>query len=320
MDGEDVLNGRDGTDFIYGGAGNDVLNGGAGFNNLAGGPGVDELHGGADTDSASYEFAAAGVVVDLDLGVASDDGDGAHDILSSIEDVSGSDFDDVLRGDETNNNLYGALGADHLIAREGNDYLSGGAGDANILEGGTGDDTYYVEASDLIVELADEGHDLVETSLSQIVLGENLEDLIYVGDGDFTGVGNDASNAIMSSYGNDLLTGLGGDDDLDGGWGENDIAIYRGVAADYTIEDLGDGRWRIYDLVSGRDGSDTLTGIESVQFSDGLLALAPAPAGPSGANPADPCGFMTAEETAALISSIRGVAMSSFVDHYLHLA
>jgi len=165
------------------------------------------------------------------------------------------------------------------------------------------------------VELADEGHDLVETSLSEVVLGENLEDLIYLSDGDFIGVGNDASNAITSSYGNDLLTGLGGDDDLYGGWGESDIAIYRGVAADYTIVDLGDGRWRISDLVSGRDGSDTLAGIESVQFSDGLLTLAPEP---FGASLADTEGWMTAEETAALISSIRGVAMSSFVDHYLH--
>jgi hypothetical protein len=36
---------------------------------------------------------------------------------------------------------------------------------------------------------------------------------------------------------------------------------------------LADGRWRVADMVSGRDGVDVLTGVEQLQFADGFLAL-----------------------------------------------
>lgn len=73
------------------------------------------------------------------------------------------------------------------------------------------------------------------------------------GSGDDTITGNSRSNEI---------TGGAGDDTIDGGDG-NDIAIFSGNKADYTISGSGTI------TVSGADGTDTLTNIEYLKFADG---------------------------------------------------
>ena len=100
------------------------------MNGLAG---ADSLVGGNGTDTADYStfFPAnqrIGVVVNLATGDAV--GDGA-DLLSLIENVRGSAFDDRLLGNGQANTLQGT---------EGNDYLFGGAG-RDTLRGGSGSDT-----------------------------------------------------------------------------------------------------------------------------------------------------------------------------------
>ncbi|OYW55128.1 MAG: hypothetical protein B7Y80_10095 [Hyphomicrobium sp. 32-62-53] len=106
--------------------------------------GADVINGRDGWDVADYSGAASGVVVDLGAsgigsGVASDDGDGASDILLSIEAVDGSDHADDITGDDRDNALYGRAGNDILIGAGGDDYLEGGDGSDQLL-GGTGDD------------------------------------------------------------------------------------------------------------------------------------------------------------------------------------
>jgi Ca2+-binding RTX toxin-like protein len=62
-----------------------------------------------------------------------------------------------------------------------------------------------------------------------------------------------------------------GNDTLDGGLGI-DTAVYSGAKSDYTLAKVG-GSYTITDSVVGRDGSDTLTGIEKLQFSDQTFIL-----------------------------------------------
>jgi len=45
--------------------------------------------------------------------------------------------------------------------------------------------------------------------------------------------------------------------------------VVSGVVADYAVEDLGGGGYRITDLVGGRDGIDVTSGVERIQFSGG---------------------------------------------------
>jgi Ca2+-binding RTX toxin-like protein len=55
-----------------------------------------------------------------------------------IQNIIGSNFDDVLVGDANNNVLSGGLGADTLQGGDGDDTLTAGAG-ADSLVGGAGD-------------------------------------------------------------------------------------------------------------------------------------------------------------------------------------
>ena len=65
--------------------------------------------------------------------------------------------------------------ANRLYGLDGNDRLDGGVGD-DKLYGGTGDDVYMVDDGDATVELAGEGTDLVDASVSH-TLKANIENL-----------------------------------------------------------------------------------------------------------------------------------------------
>ncbi|KQW80824.1 peroxidase family protein [Brevundimonas sp. Root1279] len=253
----------------FSGVGNsaaNILEGGEGNDTLAGRGGADQLKGGAGVDTATYAAAAAGVSVNLSGGVASNDGDGGSDSLTDIENLIGSALNDTLIGSAVANVLTGGAGADYLIGLAGDDVLVGGSGTANTLQGGLGDDRYIVSATgDSIVEAAGEGTDTVATALASHTLKANVENLEYTGAGAFAGVGNALANVITGGAGADTLTGGQGNDTLNGGGG-TDIAVFSGARANYTVEDLGGGAYRITDTVSGRDGIDLLTGVEQVRF------------------------------------------------------
>ena len=137
--GNDVLLGGPGNDRLSGGAGNDRLDGGAGNDRLQGDSGDDLMqggdgndlfsgdpsgddrhHGGAGRDTLDYGAATGDVTVSLALAVAQDvGGGGGLDLLTEIENLSGSTFNDRLTGNAADNRLNGGLG---------NDRLSGGAG------------------------------------------------------------------------------------------------------------------------------------------------------------------------------------------------
>ena len=94
------------------------------------------------------------------------------------------------------------------------------------LRGGAGDDVYIIGyAGDRIVELADEGTDEVQTTLSYYALGAELENLTHLGTGNFTGIGNELANRIQGGIGNDTLIGGEGADTLIGGDGDDVYAV-----------------------------------------------------------------------------------------------
>ena len=143
LGGDDTLDGRGGKDVLTGDAGSDTLNGGVGGDVLRGGVGNDIVNGGGGhtPDTLNFDTASAPVTVNLDAGTASGDG---SDIVMGIESVTGSEFDDHLRGDSLPNLLVGGGGNDSLIGRAASDYLRGdqGSDDAN---GGSGRDTCQAE-------------------------------------------------------------------------------------------------------------------------------------------------------------------------------
>ena len=123
----DSLNGDGVANRLSGLDGNDTLNGGADNDLLIGDQGDDYLDGGAGISDRAEYFAPAAVMVSLVAGTAND-GFGNTDTILNIEDITGSNFDDVIIGDANNNFLEGHGGADTLDGGAGNDYLDGGGG------------------------------------------------------------------------------------------------------------------------------------------------------------------------------------------------
>ncbi len=140
-EGADRLIGRAGADDLFGGDGADRLYGGGGADDLNGGAGADWLDGGAgDGDRAVYWDATGGVRADL-ARPENNRGEAAGDVFRRIEGLDGSDFADVLAGDDRANDLFGGDGADRLSGRGGDDNLFGGLG-RDRLTGGAGADDF----------------------------------------------------------------------------------------------------------------------------------------------------------------------------------
>lgn len=115
------------------------------------------------------------------------------------------------------------------------------------------------------------------TAPGQITInhGTAIENAIG-GNGADSITGTDGANVFNGGKGNDILTGLGGGDTLIGGDGI-DTAVYQGTRASYTVKNTATGY--IVTANSGNEGTDTLTGIERLQFSDGIVSLNSQPTG-----------------------------------------
>ena len=251
----DILTGDGNANSLNGGAGDDTLDGGAGNDTLTGGAGADSLDGGAGTDEASYSGSGAGVTVNLATGTGSG-GDAQGDTLANIENLTGSNFDDILTGDGNANSLTGGAGDDTLDGGAGDDTLTGGAG-ADDLDGGSGNDTavYGGSGGAVVVSLATgtgTGNDAQGDILVNIenLTGSNSDDTL-------TGDAN--ANILDGANGNDTLIGGAGDDSL---WGKNDDDILDGGLGADTL-DGGNGDdilvWDAADTtIDGKGGTDTL--------------------------------------------------------------
>lgn len=283
------LFGNGGSDYLIGLDGDDYLSGGTGASNtLQGGLG-DDLYV-VDANDTLIENAGEGTdSVRTSLSVFR-----LKDNLEHLTYTGSTAFTGL--GNAAGNEIYGGEGGDTLMGYGGNDLLYGGAGAANTLIGGLGDDYYISRAvGDSMIEQAGEGHDTVDTTRLTYVLRDNFEDLIFTLPGaaqvGFTGTGNALGNLIRGNNGIDVLSGLAGDDVLrgmeaadtlrggagndilDGGPGfDIDTADYSTAAAGATVN-LNSGAA----TNDGDGGADTLIAIEDLigsAFNDTLIGSA----------------------------------------------
>ncbi len=142
--GDDVLDGGEGNDTLYGGSGNDMLFGGRGYDTLVGGAGADIIDGGWESDTASYSTSSAGVQIEFGTPVVlGHGGDAEGDIITGVNNFTGSNFDDMLVSVHENANMNSTLrgldGYDTLKGGAGRDIIDGGA-DGDMIDGGKGND------------------------------------------------------------------------------------------------------------------------------------------------------------------------------------
>jgi Ca2+-binding RTX toxin-like protein len=259
--GNDTIVGTWTDDTISGLAGNDKLTGGLGNDTLDGGAGNDVLTGGEGTDTASYATATAGVTVSLAVTKSQKTVGSGNDTLSTIENLTGSSFNDVLTGSSAANVVMGGAG---------NDVINGGGG-IDTLDGGEGSDVYLVTllADKTAAEITDTGTTgtdelrFAATAAGTLTLsaGDTGLECVVIG----TGTGASAATTgkvalnvdatlsangltITGNAGNNTLTGSGFADTLDGGAG-NDVLL-GGLGNDVLIGGLGQ------DTLTGGIGND----------------------------------------------------------------
>ncbi len=220
------LDGNDGNDLLIGGVDADQLVGG---NDSQTGSGS-TLAGG---DTAGYSTSSNDVVASLtasfDYGpTIYQSGDAYGDTFSDIENLSGSNRNDTLIGNDGKNILSGD---------DGNDILEGMA-DADRLIGGDGSNTAsyahagYTEPTQTTGVIASLTDQSVNTGDASGDYYENIQNLLG-SDYNDTLIGNGDANTLTGGKGNDTLEGVGGADYLVGGAG-SDYASYANASTGIT--------------------------------------------------------------------------------------
>jgi serralysin len=152
-------------------------------------------------------------------------------------------------GNDVLTSRYTSAVNEYFYGYEGDDYIDGGLG-ADRMVGGIGHDSYVVEnAGDVVVENANEGFDIVYSSISYTIPA-NVEKLQLTGTAAINATGssmmdrlygNSSSNILWGLDGNDILNGMEGTDTMIGGAGMD--TYYVDNAGDVVVEYADGSTW-----------------------------------------------------------------------------
>ncbi len=247
---DDTLLGSALNDTFQGLAGNDFIDGRGGF------------------DTAQYNnltYITGAISVDMASGVViGADASNGTDTLRSIEGIQGTFFNDT----------YVATGFSNTSTNAGNN------GTFNQIEGMGGNDTITGNGNTRV------GYFNATAGVTVNIQAGTADGDTSVGHDTFTGVnsatGSAFADTIIGDGNSNTLNGGGGNDTIDGGGGA-DLAVFAGArGSGYTVSfnTPSAGQVQVQDSVAGRDGTDILTNIEVLQFTDQSVLIA---SGTSGA-------------------------------------
>ncbi|MGV5524927.1 peroxidase family protein [Pseudomonas sp. XP1] len=300
--GDEVI----GNDIFVGGGGFDEMIGEGGDDIFVGSDAQDKMDGMSGFDWITNKNDQVGVTVDLSLaalaqphgnapnqntGIFNPVGASPASILdrfAEVEGVSGSNFADVLKGDDVDAvtilNHGGATGSaltNVALIRGLQQFLADaglpttGFATGNIMLGGNGSDLIEGRGGDdlidgdkwLNVRIAVYAPGDVDHTGPEIASFDSMVDMIpFMLDRTYNPGQLKAVREILPG------TSTGG--------AAFDTAVFSGVQSEYTVTqntkgtlDTSDDVWTVTDNVAGRDGVDTLLHIERLQFADSQRVL-----------------------------------------------
>ena len=143
------------------------------------------------------------------------------------------------------------------------------------MNGGSGDDVYFIDSSTAgIVEANLGGVDSVFASVDY-VLSVEVESLTLTGAASINGTGNSSANTITGTVGDNVLSGGSGNDLLIGSTGTGNAVgnLILGNSGDNRLTGLGGD-----DTLTGGDGADrfifnsTVSGTDTISDFNGLVS------------------------------------------------
>ncbi|MDC4340320.1 putative Ig domain-containing protein [Acinetobacter baumannii] len=174
-----------------------------------------------------------------------------YHLLGGDDQISGSDIGDTIYGGTGNDIIKGLEGSDQLFGDEGddwldgsyeNDFIYGGEGNDQLF-GGDGEDQLEGGNGDDVIDSGEENDQLIGGTGNDRLLGGEGNDQLQGGEGD---------DYLEASNGNDFIEGGTGNDQLIGGSGED--SLYGNDGDDHLYG--GDGN----DILSGGQGNNILEG------------------------------------------------------------
>ncbi|MFZ6049903.1 peroxidase family protein [Pseudomonas sp. CR3202] len=295
--GNDPINGND---VFMGDGGPDNFDGEGGDDIMIGSPSeADRFIGFSGYDWATYKDDPTGVTIGLNSRLRFFDqpqvpGSNASILarLDLVEGLSGSAHGDFLSGDDSTAALLAVAGAKGSVltnfdlidglrafvgaAGAGPDGLLGTADDrfdgGNIILGGDGSDILEGRGGDDLID----GDKWLNVRISvrqnidgtgpEIASFDSMTPLIPL-------MLNGTYNPGQLQIVREILTATAP---------AFDTALYSGNFADYTVLRNADGTVTVTDTVAGRDGIDTLSNIERLQFADQAIVLGGSNSAPAG--------------------------------------
>lgn len=207
-----------GIELAGGSSANDILTGNNGANYFFADPGNDTIDGKGGHDVAAYFRATSGINADLGASGINITGLG-NDRVRNVEGMTGTIYNDVLRGSaadnflnalEGNDKVFSEGGRDYILTGPGKDRIDGGSGKSDLLDFSSA--LQKVEADLQTGKATGEGNDTLK----------NLEELSGSANGDVL-KGNAAPNKLLGGLGKDKLFGRAGNDALSGQEGTDQL-------------------------------------------------------------------------------------------------
>ncbi len=169
---------------------NNVITGNSANNVLSGGAGSDTMTGGSGNDT---------YVVDSTSDVVTENaGAGTDTVQSSVTYTLGTNVENLtLTGSGAINGTGNSLN-NVITGNSANNVVNGGTG-SDTMAGGSGNDTYIVDsASDVVMENANAGTDIVQSSVTY-TLSSEVEKLLLTGTAAINGHGNSLENHLVGN-------------------------------------------------------------------------------------------------------------------------